>query len=177
VRRAAKAKHQRRRGKRNLMGLLDSFVSGVSKQMQDLIQESNNSTAAFTQAEVITVKASFVNKGIFVFLRIKLIQQPSSAQSEPLKCRMTESGSVNCSRAVYQNSKQWRRSKQEIDAKISELKDQLDTLKVSTNTKNFFFSLFHICLKITSVFFPYSIYYLLVFLFTNMIVNFFLNDN
>lgn len=92
------------------MGLLDSFVSGVSKQMQDLIQESN-STAAFMQSEIVTV-------------------QPQTVRSEAAKCRVTVLGKVNCSRVVYENSKQWRRSKQDIDTKIARLKEQLDTLKV-----------------------------------------------
>jgi Sulfatase protein len=110
IRRAAEAKRHRRRKKRNLMGLLDSFVSGVSKQMQDLIQESN-STAAFMQSEIVTV-------------------QPHTVRSEAAKCRVTVLGKVNCSRVVYENSKQWRRSKLDIDSKIARLKDQLDTLKV-----------------------------------------------
>lgn len=93
------------------MGLLDSFVSGVSKQMQDLIQESN-STAAYMQSEIVTV------------------QPPHTARSEAAKCRITVMGKVNCSRVVYENSKQWRRSKMDIDTKIARLKDQLDTLKV-----------------------------------------------
>ncbi|XP_059479591.1 extracellular sulfatase SULF-1 homolog isoform X2 [Neocloeon triangulifer] len=101
--------HRRRRGKRNLMGLLDSFVGGVTKQMQELIQESN-STSAFTAAEVVTV-------------------QPNATRTAAARCRVLVSGTVNCSRAVYQNSKQWRRSKQDVDAQIMKLKEQLETLK------------------------------------------------
>ncbi|XP_065333693.1 extracellular sulfatase SULF-1 homolog isoform X2 [Cloeon dipterum] len=107
--RSIRQKRRRRRGKRNLMGVIDAVVGGVTKQMHDLIQESN-ATAEFAVTDIVTAT-------------------PNTTRTEAAKCRVTLQGTVNCSPSVYGNSKQWRRSKQDIDAKIAELKEQLESLK------------------------------------------------
>jgi hypothetical protein len=70
---------------------------------------------------------------------------------EGAKCRVMGAGQVNCSRAVYRNSKVWRRSKQHIDDQINKLREQLEALKVRTFFEIYFTLNYFTCIMCLSV--------------------------
>lgn len=55
------------------------------------------------------------------------------------KCFVTSNGKVNCSSVVYNDIKIWRQNRDSIDAKIKQLKSELETLKVSRFSNFYFF--------------------------------------
>lgn len=46
------------------------------------------------------------------------------------RCSVTSRGEVNCSSVVYSDFKVWKKSREEIETKIKNLKNELEALKV-----------------------------------------------
>ncbi|KAF4522398.1 hypothetical protein B566_EDAN012981 [Ephemera danica] len=98
-----------RRRRRSLSALLDSLLGGVTQQIQGLEEQTANDSTAFSANEE------------------QEVELPVNVTGS--KCRVIGAGRVNCSRAVYRDSRVWRRSKQKIDEEINRLREQLEALK------------------------------------------------